>query len=74
MADNADIASELAAMRLEDSLASHLLPSAPAHHDECLDCGQPIPAARRQAAPWATTCIECQGIREAKSKGYRHAR
>lgn len=73
MADNADIANELMEMRLEGSLANRLLPAAPADQDECLDCGAEIPAARRAAAPWATTCIECQGIREAKSKGYRHA-
>nr|WP_324615532.1 hypothetical protein [Halomonas salipaludis] len=27
-----------------------------------------MPAARRKAAPWASTCIECQGIRERRNK------
>ncbi len=26
----------------------------------CADCGEEIPAARRQAVPAATRCIECQ--------------
>ncbi|MCT4709153.1 TraR/DksA C4-type zinc finger protein [Enterobacteriaceae bacterium H11S18] len=36
--------------------------------DECEDCGQALSAARRQAAPWATTCVTCQSIREHKKK------
>jgi len=72
MADNADRAAELMEKRLEDSLASRprwigLDPAAA----DCEDCGAEIPAPRRQAAPWATTCIECQSIREAKSKHRR---
>lgn len=27
---------------------------------DCMDCGDPIPADRRAAAPFATRCIECQ--------------
>ncbi|ERS88724.1 TraR/DksA C4-type zinc finger protein [Halomonas sp. PBN3] len=72
MADNADIANELMELRLEGSLASRLLPSAPATNPECEDCGTEIPAPRRNAAPWATTCIECQGIREQQAKHLRH--
>jgi len=26
----------------------------------CADCGEPIPAARRRAAPGATRCLDCQ--------------
>lgn len=26
----------------------------------CADCGEPIEAARRRAAPFATRCIDCQ--------------
>lgn len=36
--------------------------------DECEDCGQALSEARRQAAPWATTCVTCQSIREHKKK------
>ena len=27
---------------------------------ECIDCGDPIPEARRKAAPGCVRCIECQ--------------
>ena len=26
----------------------------------CTNCGEPIPAERLEAVPWATTCIECK--------------
>ncbi len=71
MADNADLATELMEMRLEGSLAGRLQTTAPVHATECDDCGDEIPVARRQAAPWATTCIECQGIREEQGKHRR---
>lgn len=68
MADKADIAGELMEVRLEEVLANR-----PAWIGidlavtDCEDCGHEIPAARRQAAPWATTCIDCQGIRERRA-------
>lgn len=68
MADNADIANELMERRLEGALASRLTPQVPANDPWCEDCGDEIPAPRRQAAPWATTCIECQGIRERRGR------
>nr|WP_300306976.1 TraR/DksA C4-type zinc finger protein [Halomonas sp.] len=73
MADIADIASELMERRMESAMATCRLPDTMAANDECEECGSEIPAARRQAAPWATTCIECQGIREKKAGRYRHA-
>ena len=33
---------------------------------ECSDCGDDIGAARKAAAPWATRCIACQGVREGR--------
>lgn len=30
----------------------------------CVDCGDEIPAARRQAAPGVRTCVTCQAKRE----------
>ncbi|MBY6206917.1 MULTISPECIES: TraR/DksA C4-type zinc finger protein [Halomonas] len=73
MADRADIAAELIEMSLEGSLASRLqLTTTPAAKTtECEDCGDEIPAARRRAAPWATTCIECQEIHERKRRHVR---
>ncbi|MCC5882507.1 MAG: TraR/DksA family transcriptional regulator [Halomonas sp.] len=68
MADNADIATEL----MENRLAAALASRQSTYHQvvidsECEDCGFEIPAARRQAAPWATTCIDCQSIREQRA-------
>lgn len=33
--------------------------------DECDDCGDDIPAARRVAIPGTRTCVSCQGKRDA---------
>lgn len=74
MADAADRAGEIIELSLSTALANRPALATPALHDECLDCGEQIPSARRQAAPWATTCIECQGIREEKDKHRSGAR
>lgn len=71
MADNADRAAVTIQQSLEATLARRATLATQATNDECTDCGYEIPAARRQAAPWATTCIECQGIRELKSRQNR---
>jgi phage/conjugal plasmid C-4 type zinc finger TraR family protein len=72
MADNADIASEMMQNRLEGALAKRpRWIGIDMAVTDCDDCGHEIPQARRQAAPWATTCIECQGIREMKTKQRR---
>ncbi len=33
---------------------------------DCVDCGEEIPAARKQAYPSATRCVACQQKEEAK--------
>ncbi|WP_046079969.1 TraR/DksA family transcriptional regulator [Halomonas sp. HG01] len=73
MADKADIATEMMENRLEGALANRprWIGVDWAGSAECDDCGEEIPAARRQAAPWATTCIECQSIRERKRRHVR---
>ncbi|UOO77665.1 DksA/TraR family C4-type zinc finger protein [Neisseria sp. Dent CA1/247] len=46
---------------LEDALAlvrQHLPAGESAH--ECVECGEPIPEARRQALPGVQLCIACQ--------------
>lgn len=68
MADNLDRAAEITQQNLDAVLANRTQLNGHAANDECIDCGYEIPTARRQAAPWATTCIECQGIRELKNK------
>ncbi|WP_083001919.1 TraR/DksA C4-type zinc finger protein [Halomonas sp. GT] len=68
MADNADRAAITIQQSLEAALARKANLAQQAASDECIDCGYEIPAQRRQAAPWAATCIECQGIREQKAR------
>lgn len=34
----------------------------------CENCEQPIPEARRRAAPWATRCRDCQELYEARER------
>jgi phage/conjugal plasmid C-4 type zinc finger TraR family protein len=36
--------------------------------DDCEDCGEDIPSARRKAAPSAIRCIDCQTIFERNRK------
>ena len=36
--------------------------------DECDDCGEDIPAARRVALPGTRTCISCQSTRDATTR------
>lgn len=31
---------------------------------DCVDCGEPIPEARRMALPGVQLCVECQGDRD----------
>lgn len=38
--------------------------------EECEDCGEDIPKARREAQLGVTRCIHCQGLFERKQKGY----
>lgn len=71
MADIADNAGNVIEQTLALSLARHRLPIADATDPYCEECGAEIPAPRRQAAPWATTCIDCQSIREARGRHVR---
>jgi len=34
--------------------------------DECDDCGEGIPAARRAALPATRTCVACQAVRDTR--------
>ena len=34
--------------------------------EECDDCGEPIPARRREALPGVRTCVACQSVRDAR--------
>ena len=37
----------------------------------CLDCGDEIPKARREAAPWASKCVQC--ARRDEQRGNKYA-
>lgn len=39
------------------------LPNGPGTY-ECVECGEPIPDARRKALPGASTCVDCQVARD----------
>lgn len=36
--------------------------------EDCIDCGRPIPVARRRACPSATRCITCQETTEREAR------
>ena len=48
-------------------LARVLLPSGESAED-CEDCGEPIPARRREALKGVRTCIACQSARDANQR------
>jgi phage/conjugal plasmid C-4 type zinc finger TraR family protein len=41
------------------------LPAGPGT-DECVECGEDIPEARRKAVPGVTTCVHCQSGRDSR--------
>ena len=55
----ADVQRQLAAQRSRPSL------------EECLECGEPIPKARREAIKGVELCIECQTRAERFKANYR---
>ena len=60
--DEADIANELAQLRLEQGV-SHIRAAAAvteAGDGICIDCDEDIPPARMKAKPGALRCISCQ--------------
>ena len=50
---------------VKDAIEAALLrmPAGPSA-EECDDCGEPIPAARRKALPGVRTCVACQSERD----------
>lgn len=63
--DNADVANDYMDWRLEQTLkARQRKVTTVASRADCVRCGEPIPAARREAVPGVQLCVECQSIRE----------
>ena len=68
MADDADIACDLAQRDREGAVALLRQAAQGAGAEDCADCGAPIPAARRKAVPHATRCMPCQTRAEARER------
>jgi len=61
MADKADIAGDLIEQNLEAAMANHRNQVTPKNDEPyCLECGEEIPAARREALPGCAHCVSCQ--------------
>lgn len=59
--DEADIANELAQLRLEQGLSRIRAAAVTEAGDGiCVDCDEDIPPARMKAKPGALRCISCQ--------------
>lgn len=62
--DDVDQASALEIAQRERAIAAVRAKLKGDGSDDCADCGEPIPAGRRQAVPSATRCIACQALAE----------
>ncbi|WP_199508605.1 MULTISPECIES: TraR/DksA C4-type zinc finger protein [unclassified Psychrobacter] len=67
MGDIIDDGNRAAAIHLDAALSQIKRPVANSA-TECIDCGDPIGAARKAAAPYATRCAECQGFYDKESR------
>ena len=70
--DKADIAGDL----IEESTAANIAKQTQAiqpvnNTPDCLECGEEIPAARREALPGCAHCIECQQLLDTANRNYR---
>lgn len=65
MPDEIDRAQEINEQLLGDALAQQQrrMPRGESLA-ECVDCGEPIPEARRKAMPGCRRCIDCQTLHE----------
>lgn len=64
MADDADMAADLAERERSASVSRAVAVATRAGRSDCADCGQPIAAARRAAAPGSIRCADCQAEQE----------
>lgn len=67
MADEIDRANDQAQYLLDVALQRRrLVPSSRASAEFCADCDDPIPLLRQQTIAGCQTCVDCQGLREAR--------
>lgn len=72
MADKADVAGEYIERELEMALAKHQnQPTRVGTDPDCEECGEEIPAKRREALPGCATCVDCQQALEHHNKSFR---
>ena len=64
--DIAEARQQLSALADVDAALARI---AAGSYGECIDCGEPIAAARLKAYPAATRCIDCQGAYEKREAG-----
>ncbi|AMZ77776.1 MULTISPECIES: TraR/DksA C4-type zinc finger protein [Enterobacter] len=64
MADEADRALILTEMLIQAGLHRVRVSQSARGTVQCADCGEDIPASRRDCYPAATTCVDCQLRRE----------
>ncbi len=67
MVDQFDLAQELDAQFRDQALALHRRAARTgtrASRENCIDCGEEIPLARRIAAPGCQRCIACATVEE----------
>lgn len=67
--DEIDRASELELQQRERALQARLEASSTSiGSTHCLDCDEPIPAARREAIPGVNRCLDCQQLHEFRGR------
>lgn len=68
MSDAADKANDIAETERQRQVANMRKVRRASLVEDCEDCGEPIPKARREAMPSATMCIFCQELSEANTQ------
>lgn len=69
--DEIDLAQARQQLINERALSAHLdKQTRAASRTSCIDCADPIPEPRRQAAPGCTRCIDCQQLHDEETRNY----
>lgn len=64
MADEIDQAQQIEQAQLDNTIARFARGLRRQGSEHCVNCGDPIPAARRKANPNANRCLDCQELFE----------
>ncbi|WP_132731459.1 TraR/DksA family transcriptional regulator [Raoultella sp. BIGb0138] len=66
-----DQANELTQQRIDIAVAAHRINHNAVSATHCVDCGDPIPARRRELVAGCQRCAECQEVDEECGKHQR---